>query len=285
MKRARHRLFFILALASTLTGTFSLGYWASRVRAAGIPAMAALSYSGTLTDANGTPLSGSKNVLLQLYATATGGTALCASAPASVMLVAGTFQVPLGDDCVDVVHANPNLWIDVLIDGASIGRSKLGAVPYAVEADTAQHAAAASTAAGTLATTLQTLQTTLQTLQTAVAALSCPTGFYQAGPNLCIESAATVHPATDAFMAAGICRTMQGGHVCSRSEMFQACAAVGTNGIPATYNPYGGATLGWYSDHGPGDDTYFEWNNASCVDNNDGPSQPATTLLSYRCCK
>lgn len=285
MKRARLRLFFIVALTLALTGTFSLGYWVSRVRAAGIPAMAALSYSGTLTDTSGTPLTGSKNVLLQLYATATGGTALCASAPASVTLVAGAFQVPLGDDCVDVVHANPDLWIDVLVDGASIGRSKLGAVPYTIEADTAQHAASANAAAGTLATTLQTLQTTLQSLQTAVATLSCPTGYYQAGPNLCIESTATAHPPTDAFTAANTCRTMQGGHVCSRSEMFQACASLGTNGIPATYNPYGGATLGWYSDHGPLDDTYFEWNNASCLDNNDGPPQAATVMLSYRCCK
>jgi hypothetical protein len=282
MKRARLRL-FIVTLA--LTGTFSLGYWVSRVRAAGIPATTTLSYSGTLTDTSGTPLTGSKNVLLQLYAAVTGGSALCASTPASVTLISGTFQVPLGDDCVDVIHANPDLWIDVLIDGASIGRSKLGAVPYAVEADTAQHAASANTAAGTLATTIQTLQTSLQTLQAAVATLSCPNGYYQAGPNVCIESAATPHPATDAFMAAATCRTMQGGHVCSHSEMFQACAAVGTNGIPATYNPYGGATLGWYSDHGPLDDMYFEWNNASCADNNDGPPQPAPTLLPYRCCK
>ncbi len=247
--------------------------------------MAALTYSGTLTDLNGAPLTGSKNVLLQLYAMATGGTALCASTPTSVMLVAGTFQVPLGDDCIDVVHANPDLWIDVLIDGASIGRSKVGAVPFAVEADTAQHAASANTAAGTLATTIQTLQTTVQALQTTVATLACPTGYFQAGPNVCIESADALHTPTDMYTAANVCRTMQGGHVCSRDEMYQACAALGTNGIPAAYNPYAATTLGWYSDHGPTDDVYFEWNVGSCADNNDGPPQPSSVLLPFRCCK
>jgi hypothetical protein len=127
-----------------LTVTFGVGYYASRARAAGIPQMASLVYSGTLTDGKGAPLSGSKTVQLQIYGAATGGGALCQSLPATVTLVSGTFRVPLGNDCMAVVHANPDLFIDVLVDGASVGRAKLGAVPYAVEADTAQHAATAT---------------------------------------------------------------------------------------------------------------------------------------------
>src|SRR5262249_48869424 len=76
----------------------------------------------------------------------TGGTALCSSAAASVSLVGGAFQASLGDSCTTIVRANPDLWIDVLIDGASVGRTKLGAVPYAVEADHAVSASSATTA-------------------------------------------------------------------------------------------------------------------------------------------
>ena len=32
------------------------------------------------------------------------------------------------------MKANPDLWIEVIVEGESLGRTKLGAVPYAVEA-------------------------------------------------------------------------------------------------------------------------------------------------------
>src|ERR1041384_6282172 len=118
--------------ALALVAAFAVGYWTSRARAAGVPATAPLTYSGVLTDMDGTPLTGTKNILLQLYATATGGTALCGSSPTATALVGGAFQVALADNCTGIVHANPDLFIDVLIDGASIGRTKLGAVPYAI---------------------------------------------------------------------------------------------------------------------------------------------------------
>jgi hypothetical protein len=143
----------IAALSVLLAGTFALGYWVSRARAAGIPAAQAFTYSGVLTDTAGTPLVGPKIVLVQFFDAATGGTTLCSIGPASVPLAAGAFQVPLPDPCTAAVHANPNVWVDVAVDGASVGRSKLGAVPYAVEADTA------SNAAGALADKLATIPT------------------------------------------------------------------------------------------------------------------------------
>ena len=133
-----------VGLGLALVVTFGLGYYASRARAAGIPQVASLVYSGTLTDGTGAPLTGSKSVQLQIYGSATGGAPLCQSTPATLSLVGGTFRLPLGDDCMAVIHSTPDLFIDVLVDGASAGRSKLGAVPYAVEADTAQRAATAT---------------------------------------------------------------------------------------------------------------------------------------------
>ena len=137
-----------VGIGLALAVTFGLGYYASRARAAGIPQVASMVYSGTLTDGKGAPLTGLKNIQLQIYGAATGGGALCQSLPATVTLVAGTFRVPLGDDCIAVVHANPDLFIDVLVDGASVGRAKLGAVPYAVEAEIAQHSATATPGGG-----------------------------------------------------------------------------------------------------------------------------------------
>jgi len=152
---------------------FASGYLISRARAAGAPQMSPLTYSGVLTDTSGVALTGSKNVLLQIYSVATAGTTLCGSAPVAVTLVGGAFSVPLGDACTAVVRANPDLWIDVLIDGASVGRTKLGAVPYSIESDhavtatratNADIAATANAAGGTLATAISTLDASVTAL-------------------------------------------------------------------------------------------------------------------------
>lgn len=64
----------------------------------------------------------------------------------TVALSNGRFPIPLPDACTVAVAASPNLWIDVAVDGESLGRTKLAAVPYAVEANRA------SAATGTLVT-------------------------------------------------------------------------------------------------------------------------------------
>jgi hypothetical protein len=130
-------------LAVLVAAAFGSGYWASRARAAGVPASMAMTYSGVLTDAGGTPLTGSKMVLFQLYDVATGGTAQCTVGPTALTLSAGAFQLPLPDTCASAVHSMPNLWAEVFVDNQTFGRSKLGAVPYALEADSASNAVGA----------------------------------------------------------------------------------------------------------------------------------------------
>jgi hypothetical protein len=134
----------------SLLTAFASGYWVSRARASGPPQTAPLTYSGVISDMNGVPLTGSKTILLGLYAAATGGNVLCSSVPTTVTLVGGAFQVPLMDNCTPFINATPDLWIDVFVDNVSVGRAKLGAVPYAIEA---AHAASA-----TSATSAQTAQ-------------------------------------------------------------------------------------------------------------------------------
>ena len=120
----------------------ALGYVTGRARAASIPATEPMVYSGALTDAAGTPLSGAHSIQLALWDQATLGASQCASAPTSITLSAGgTFQLPLPDTCVGVVHDKADLWLEVIVDNVPLGRSKLGAVPFAVESDTARNAA------------------------------------------------------------------------------------------------------------------------------------------------
>lgn len=127
-----------------------IGSSIERARASGISAATPMTYSGVLTDSTGTPLTGSKNVQLSVYDKATGGTLQCTVGPTPVTLANGGFQLPLPDTCTTVVHANPDLWIEVFVDGASMGRTKLGAVPYAVEAAHAQTADSALSAASAI---------------------------------------------------------------------------------------------------------------------------------------
>jgi hypothetical protein len=131
----------------------ALGYATGRARAAHIPATEPLVYSGALTDAAGAPLSGTRNIQLAIWDQATLGSSQCATAPTSVTLSAGgTFQLPLPDACIAVVHDKSDLWLEVIVDNVPLGRSKLGAVPFAVEADTARNAA------GALGTRLATIE-------------------------------------------------------------------------------------------------------------------------------
>jgi len=152
---------------------------AGRALAGGIPAMNALSYAGTLADATGTPLTGSHNVEVKLWNIATGGTmALCTTNPQAVVLQGGRFSLPLPDGCTAVVAANPDIWVEVLDGGMSLGRTKAGAVPYAMEAAHAMNATIAATANGAGGTLLEQVVPSGAVMFFNLAA--CPTGWSDA---------------------------------------------------------------------------------------------------------
>jgi hypothetical protein len=131
----------------------ALGYAAGRARAANIPTTEPMVYSGALTDTAGAPLSGTRTIQLALWDQAALGASQCATAPANVTLRAGgAFQLSLPDACIAVVHDQADLWLEVIVDNVPLGRSKLGAVPFAVESDTARNAA------GGLATRLANIE-------------------------------------------------------------------------------------------------------------------------------
>ncbi len=119
-----------------------------RARAAGIPDADVLTYTGYLEDADGKPLTSTVSIAVELWTDGEPGAGekVCDAVADDVELQGGRFQVPL-TNCDAEVKKNPNLWADVRVDGASLGRTKLGAVPYAIEA---AHATAADEAAHAL---------------------------------------------------------------------------------------------------------------------------------------
>jgi hypothetical protein len=134
------------AIGAGTLGILAVGFSAGRARAGGIPDKGALTYSGLLQDAKGVPLLGPEYVNVQFWdhpTKTTGVDLLCESGLSLTPLVNGRFSVPLPDDCTAKVASTPTVFVDVIVgpstdEAASLGgRSKLGAVPYAVEAGNA----------------------------------------------------------------------------------------------------------------------------------------------------
>lgn len=152
MKLAKHWI----ALGALLgLGSLGIAYQAGRARAVGVPAAKPLTYSGVLTDTNGVAIQGSKNIQLQIFDAATAGTSLCSVGPTAVTLQAGAFEIPIDDTCLPALRGTPDLWVEIFVDGASMKRSKVGAVPFALEA------ARATSAGGPLDARLAALEASL----------------------------------------------------------------------------------------------------------------------------
>ncbi len=155
-------------------------FLAGRALAGGTPTTApVLTYSGALTSADGTPLSGNQIVEVRLWDNDTAqGSPLCTSNAKTITPdSAGRFSVAL-DACEADIKANPDTWLEVLLEtdglSTSLGLSKVGAVPYAIEAghattaDDAASAASAASATGALYTRITTVEDTANGLPSLV---------------------------------------------------------------------------------------------------------------------
>jgi hypothetical protein len=139
------------------------GLLALRARAAGVPAANALAYTGYLETPDGAPVTHSIEVSVAIWSAVSGGTKLCQSDAANATPVAGRFQLTLPQACTQAVRMQPDLWLETTVDGTKLGRTKLGAVPFALEAnhattaDSASSADTAEAAGGELKATLDSL--------------------------------------------------------------------------------------------------------------------------------
>lgn len=132
-----------LLLAAVGIASYSIG----RARAAGIPDPPAMVYAGVLTKASGEELNELHSIQIQVWGAASGGTTpLCMTQPAPTQLQRGKFSIALPQECSVAVKANSDLWLEVLVDGTSVGRTKLGVIPFAIEAGHAVTATSASQA-------------------------------------------------------------------------------------------------------------------------------------------
>jgi hypothetical protein len=114
-----------------------------RVLAEGAPNEQLLFYSGTL-EVDGALATGEHTVKLVLYSAETDGDELC-SIERMAEVESGRFRID-ASDCAHAVRSENEVWVGVAFRGpdgverAIAGRSKIGAVPYALEADNAWQA-------------------------------------------------------------------------------------------------------------------------------------------------
>jgi hypothetical protein len=132
--------------ASALAGALII-LIAARSRAAGIPEADGMTYTGYLESSEGTPLTGEHSIAVQFWDSESAKDDVCMGKLDAAELQSGRFQVQLPLSCSEAVKASPDVWVSVDVDGASLGRTKLGAVPFALEAG---HAASASSATDAL---------------------------------------------------------------------------------------------------------------------------------------
>jgi hypothetical protein len=167
MTKRRPWLIAVTALALGLLAGYEI-----KVLAEGAPTKQPLFYAGTLED-NGAAANGDYTLTLSFYDAIADGKELCATA-GQVSVRDGHFRFD-ASDCADALHKNADVWLEVSFKGSAgnerkiNGRTKIGAVPYALEA---QHAISASSSAGALATELQALTNRVAQLESASASKS-----------------------------------------------------------------------------------------------------------------
>ncbi len=138
LKHLNHRKYILICLSVLSMLSIAIGFNTlySSASAEGIPSPNPLFYSGTLSERDGTLLSGKKNISVILWSDAKSVASekkQCVTDAPDTQLTQGRFRIALNQNCVEAIKKNPNLWVEVAVDQQSLGRSKIGAVPYAVE--------------------------------------------------------------------------------------------------------------------------------------------------------
>ncbi|MBL8952344.1 MAG: hypothetical protein JNK82_16310 [Myxococcaceae bacterium] len=121
------------ALAALVVAAVAVKVWAD-----GIPTQTPLAYSGVLQDSVGNPITTPQSIQLTLWDDASANASLnqkCSTPTQSVTPDSqGRFRIVLDQACFGAVQASPNLWVQLQVGATVLPRSKLNAVPYAVEA-------------------------------------------------------------------------------------------------------------------------------------------------------
>ncbi len=116
-----------------------VGAHLTSARAEGIPAVDPVVYSGLLED-SGVRVTGQVDVTVALFDAATLGTQVCSTGVVPTNVVDGHFEVALPAACVAAIRADPDLWVQIAVGTDTFPRSRVTAVPFALEADRASNA-------------------------------------------------------------------------------------------------------------------------------------------------
>jgi hypothetical protein len=127
----RKRTLTMLAGAVALVATFAVGFRVAR--AAVPPDDSALVYSGVLED-NGALVEGQRAISVELFDDDVAGAVLCESGTQQVSLVRGRFQIAMPAACAAALRAPGDAFVEVVLDGDSLGRAPIAAVPFALAA-------------------------------------------------------------------------------------------------------------------------------------------------------
>jgi len=108
----------------------------------------ALFYAGFITDDTNVPLDGDQTIELKVLIDSVGspGGELCTTGPVTVPVDQGRFRMAVPDTCKAAFEAEPNTWVRLVVNGTELGATRVGAVPYALEAGRAVTATTADNA-------------------------------------------------------------------------------------------------------------------------------------------
>jgi hypothetical protein len=97
-----------------------------------------LTYGGTLVDGKGSALTGAHKVEVRFLSSSMAGSGpLCRLDTNTDPQLPGRFSASVADDCVAKVSSATDIWTEVLVDGASLGTTQIGAVPFSLHANRA----------------------------------------------------------------------------------------------------------------------------------------------------
>lgn len=140
--------------------TAGLGFAGARALATGAPQLSPLTYGGVLTDKDGKAYPSVQEVVLKFYDKVDATAAKCVAPAALAEAGTGRFSVVLPGECAQAVRDSPDLWSEATVGGGKtvLPRVHVGAVPYALEADSAKVAGSAGAASGALQQEIAALQ-------------------------------------------------------------------------------------------------------------------------------
>jgi len=132
----RNSRLWLLALPIAAAAVTGIAVNLRSASADGVPATNPLYYSGRIAE-SGAPVTGTRSIIIDFWDDAASTDAShrkCESVSAATTVTNGLFRVALDASCVTAVHGNRDLWAEIFVGTTSLGRRKIGAVPYALEA-------------------------------------------------------------------------------------------------------------------------------------------------------